>query len=151
MRFKILVNKWMLFLFFALAGQITFGQNASGLKSLEGSWMGPITNRGATIRLVINIGFNASDSAIVTIDSPDQGAKGIPTSKVTYRNDSLIVEVSRLRAKFSGAIDSGLMTITGSWKQLTFTLPLTVTRQRQKVSLLRPQKRILFPWPTLSY
>ena len=47
---------------------------------------------GSLNRLVINIGFNASDSAIVTIDSPDQGAKGIPTSKVTYRNDSLIVE-----------------------------------------------------------
>lgn len=149
MRFKILSNKWMLLFFFALAGHLTFGQNATGLKALEGSWMGPVTNRGKTIRLVINIGFNVADSAIVTIDSPDQGAKGIPTSKVTYRNDSLIVEVSRLRARFSGAIDSGLTTITGNWKQLTFTLPLTVTRQQQKVSLLRPQEPVPpFPYRT---
>jgi hypothetical protein len=111
--------------------------------------MGPVTNRGTTIRLVINIAFNASDSAMVTIDSPDQGAKGIPTSKVTYRNDSLIVEVSRLRAIFRGAISPDLTTITGSWRQLTFTLPLTVTRQRQKVSLLRPQEPVPpFPYRT---
>lgn len=119
---------------------INLGQDNAGLKKLEGSWVGPLKVRGTELRLVMNILFNAADSAIVTFDSPDQGVNNIPTSKVRFTGDSLIVESSRLRGKFSGVIEEGPVSMTGTWKQLTVTLPITFTKTEKKIGVNRPQE-----------
>ncbi|MCK9422670.1 MAG: alpha/beta hydrolase [Bacteroidales bacterium] len=126
---------------------INLGQDNAALKKLEGSWVGPLKLRNIELRLVMNISFNSADSAIVTFDSPDQGVKDIPTSKVNFTGDSLIVESSRLRGKFSGVIKEGLASMTGIWKQLTVSLPVTFTKSEKKIGSTRPQE----PRPPLPY
>ncbi|MEI7983603.1 MAG: alpha/beta fold hydrolase, partial [Bacteroidota bacterium] len=124
-----------------------FGQEISGLKKLEGSWVGPLKVRGMELRLVMNISFSVADSVIVTFDSPDQGVNDIPSSRVTFTGDSLIVESGRLRGKFSGIVTQNPETITGTWAQLTVNLPVTFTRTEKITRVNRPQE----PRPPLPY
>jgi len=120
---------------------------AQDAKTLAGCWAGVLKVQGMELRLVMNISFNRADSMIVTFDSPDQGAKDIPTSKVTIKQDSLIVSAKRIGGKFSGKINAGHTSIPGTWKQGGQSFPLTLDRQEKAVTLNRPQE----PKPPFPY
>lgn len=116
-------------------------------KKLVGSWAGPIKIQGIEIRLVMNVSFNEADSLIVTFDSPDQGAKGIPTSKVAFREDSVFVSSKKIAGKFSGKTNGDFTSISGSWRQGGMSFPLTLIKQEKPVTVNRPQE----PTPPFPY
>jgi hypothetical protein len=116
-------------------------------KRLAGSWAGALKVQGTQLRLVMNVSFNAADSMIVTFDSPDQGARDLPTSKVKLVNDSLFVSSKAIGGKFNGKINAEVSSIAGSWKQSGMTFPLTLDRQETRVTLNRPQE----PKPPFPY
>ena len=64
-------------------------------KFLVGNWMGKIDIQGTKLSVVIRFNFNDKDSLIAVMDSPDQGAKDIPVSKLTLRNDSVFISLIR--------------------------------------------------------
>lgn len=73
---KIAIMKRLLLLIFGLISTLSvFGQ------SIEGSWNGQLDAGGNKLRLIVNIVKRDSVYA-GTMDSPEQGAKGIPLSKV---------------------------------------------------------------------
>ncbi len=121
-------------------------QNAINGK-IPGSWSGPLKVNGVEIRLVLNISMGTADSLTATLDSPDQGAKGIPTSKVAFRNDSLRVEVKSIRGIYTGRFNPEFTTLTGLWKQGAYSLPLVLTHSAETFKLNRPQE----PVPPLPY
>ncbi len=114
---------------------------------LQGSWLGVLKVQGIELHLVMNISLNPSDSMIVTFDSPDQGAKDLPTSKVTIREDSLFVSSKKIGGKFSGKVNTGHNSIPGTWRQGGMNFPLTMDRQEKKFTLNRPQE----PNPPFPY
>ena len=61
-------------------------------QNITGSWNGLLKVQGMQLRLVINI-QQAENGYKATMDSPDQGAKGIPVDLVTFTNDTLKFEV----------------------------------------------------------
>jgi hypothetical protein len=67
---------------------LSYPQENQTAKKLAGSYAGALEVQGVELRHVVNFRFNEADSMIVTLDSPDQGAKDIPTSKVIIREDS---------------------------------------------------------------
>ena len=54
-------------------------------QDITGQWNGALKVQGTQLRLVFNV--TKTDNAISsTMDSPDQGAKGIPTTTTSFEN-----------------------------------------------------------------
>ncbi len=124
-----------------------FAQNGSSLKPLDGSWSGALKIQGTELRIVVNIRFNESDSMIVTLDSPDQGVSGIPTSKVQVKEDSIFIYCKKIGGKFKGKITRKPETFDGTWSQSVLSLPLVLKHLDKKFTLNRPQE----PRPPFPY
>lgn len=115
---------------------VVFGQD------FKGSWMGILDVQGNKLRVVFNI-TAATSGYTVTMDSPDQGAKGISTSaKIEGRNIDLSVEMAGI--SYSGIlIKDG--EINGTFKQGGFSAMLILKRVANKdikanVRIQDPQK-----------
>lgn len=96
--------------------------SASG-RTLDGAWAGTLEpGNGMKLRLVFNI--SAADSTI-TMDSPDQGARGIAGQTLHLSADSLSFSVPSLRMTYSGKLTGN--EVRGTFRQGPLTLPLTLT------------------------
>jgi len=116
-------------------------------KFLIGNWMGAIDIQGTKLTLVIRFNFNDKDSLIAVMDSPDQGAKDIQVSKLTIRNDSVIIKIKKLNVSISGLLNKKDSTINGMFKQSIYTSPLVLKHVDKVPTLNRPQE----PKPPYPY
>lgn len=108
---------------------------------ISGTWTGKLSLPN-TIKLTIVFNF-AKDNAgkyTATMDSPDQGAKGIPTESVTIKEDSIIVKVPSIMGSYEGKIFSDSMKIDGKWKQSGMSLDLAVYKVDKVEEVKRPQE-----------
>ena len=62
-------------------------------QDISGKWNGILEVQGTQLRLVFNISQTEKGYSS-TMDSPDQGAKGIPVTSISYENQTLKLEVS---------------------------------------------------------
>ena len=108
-------------------------------QNIQGSWSGTLDVSGAKLRLVLNIASSGS----CTMDSPDQGAKGIPAVLEYVSSDSLLVSVPALKVRYGGKLKEGR--VEGVFAQAGFTAPLVLSPG--KVTLNRPQT----PQPPFPY
>src|SRR5659263_325889 len=64
----------------------TNDKNVEGIKSIEGLWMGSLkVPNGIELRILFNISMETDGSISATMDSLDQGVKGIPVEAATYK------------------------------------------------------------------
>jgi pimeloyl-ACP methyl ester carboxylesterase len=112
--------------------------------SIEGDWIGNLSTPTATLRLAFHIHKAADGTYTGTMDSLDQGAKGIPLSAITIV-DGFSFDVPLAHASYRAHWDAAL----GLWAG-TFTqgagLPLAL-RRGEAASLNRPQT----PKPPFPY
>jgi pimeloyl-ACP methyl ester carboxylesterase len=113
-------------------------------QDITGKWVGNLSISGMNMRVVFNInktdnGYNSS------MDSPDQGAFGIPASKTGFDGSTLSIEVSTIGLLFEG--DYKTDSITGTFKQSNISFPLTIKRSTEERKLSRPQE----PKPPFPY
>jgi hypothetical protein len=94
---------------------------------IDGAWMGTLDAGTAKLHVVFHF-INTEDGLIATLDSPDQGAKGIPVTTVTRQGASLKLDVKSINGLFEGKISSDLSTIEGTWTQMGNALPLVLKR-----------------------
>jgi len=114
------------------------------------TWYGTLNIQGTALRVVFNIS-KTGDSYITTMDSPDQGVKGIPTDKTIFSGNQLIIEASKMALVYTGTYTTESNTITGIFKQGSGELPLTLSAKStdpQKVvpPEVRPQDPKDFPY-----
>jgi pimeloyl-ACP methyl ester carboxylesterase len=114
-------------------------------QDIAGTWSGALNVQGTRLRMVFHI--DQTDSGLVsTLDSPDQGAKGIPVDLTTFAAPRLRIELRRIGAVYEGTLSGD--SITGTWKQSVAELPLVLKRGEASVSeRRRPQE----PVPPLPY
>jgi pimeloyl-ACP methyl ester carboxylesterase len=114
---------------------------------IDGVWMGTITAGGSKLRIVFHI-TNTADGLTATMDSPDQGVKGIPVTAVTRNGPSLKIEMKQTGGAFEGKISADLATIDGTWVQSGGTWPLVLQRVKDVAELepRRPQNPVK-PYP----
>lgn len=107
---------------------------------IDGAWLGTLDTGTARLRLIVNI-TNTEDGLMATLDSPDQGANGIPVTAVTRNGASLKLEVKGIGGVLEGPLDKDLTTIDGTWTQGGRTLPLLLKRVKQgsEMERRRPQ------------
>ena len=96
--------------------------------ALVGAWLGTLDLGTAKLHIVFHITVTSTGLS-ATLDSPDQGATGIPTTSTTLTGDTLTIEAAALHGTFTGAVAEDQSTIAGTWTQGPNTLPLTLTKQ----------------------
>ena len=115
--------------------------------SIIGMWQGTLNVGGAKLRLVFHVTKTDSGTLVSTLDSPDQGAKGIPVSKVTVSGDSVIFTVGTVGGAYEGKFSDDSGSIDGKWKQSGADFPLVLTRTTVEIKYNRPQE----PKPPFPY
>lgn len=96
---------------------------------IDGDWSGTLDTGTAQLRLVFHI-LNTSTGLTATLDSPNQGATGIPVTTVTRRDTYLKMELKQINGLYEGKINADLTAITGTWSQGTNEFPLVLKRPK---------------------
>ena len=65
-----------------------------------------------------------------TMDSPDQGALGLPASAVQYTFPNIKVEWNGISGVFAGKLEKGRL--SGTWRQGNVVLPLKLERDAKE-------------------
>lgn len=108
-------------------------------QNIIGQWSGVLKIQGTQLRVVFNV-IKTDSGYASTMDSPDQGAKGIPTTKTEFENESLKITAEKLRMNFEGKLENDTI-IKGNFVQNGFTFPLNLTRGLvEKAVVKRPQE-----------
>ncbi len=103
----------------------------------EGAWNGELNVMGTKLPLVFNFSTEGC-----TMDSPSQGAKGIPAEKTIKDDGTIKVSVTMIGATFEGKMDNN--EIKGTFIQNGFPIPLTLKPGKPVVK--RPQTPVA-PFP----
>lgn len=128
---------------FLILGMLWFGISTLFSQGIAGTWNGTLEIGPQKLRLVLNI--TEKDGAYVsTMDSPDQGAKGIPVKKTSFDGRTLKISAPDLGMTYEGNLNNGI--IEGSFSQSGFTIPLKLERGKAE-TLKRPQD----PTPPYPY
>lgn len=132
--------------FVLVAGALTLPVRAQTGPDLAGTWLGTL-DVGAKLRLVFHVQAGEASTWTATMDSPDQGANGIPVSAVVVSGLDVRFEVAVAGAAYAGTFDAETGRITGSWLQGGMTLPLVLERTAGVEPPKRPQEpKAPFPY-----
>ncbi|MEP0861844.1 MAG: alpha/beta hydrolase [Ignavibacterium sp.] len=125
---------------------ITLNLNAQE-NDLNGSWSGKLKlPNGIQLTIVFNI-QNSDGKYSATLDSPDQGAKGIPCGEVKVTSDSIDIDVPVIVGSYQGKINSVAKTISGIWSQGGSSFELNLEYTEEFAGPNRPQE----PKPPFPY
>jgi pimeloyl-ACP methyl ester carboxylesterase len=124
---------------------------APTVAGLDGDWDGALEGPGGVkLRLAFHIRTTPADGTVVTLDSIDQGANGIPVTAISRDGAKVHMDLKIVAGTFDGTLDSAGQSIAGQWTQPTLSAPLTLTRRAagaKQVGLNRPQT----PKPPFPY
>ena len=105
-----------------------------------GTWSGKLDIQGTKLSLVFNL-----DGEKPTMDSPDQGAKGLAAQVERGLEGKIIIKVPSLAINYEGVWQENK--IVGTFNQMNVCLPLTLTPGEDKPN--RPQTPVgPFPYAT---
>ncbi|HTR97969.1 MAG TPA: alpha/beta fold hydrolase [Candidatus Acidoferrales bacterium] len=102
----------------------------------RGVWQGRLQG---VLRIVLHVSADSSGTRTGSLDSPDQGAAGLPASRVGFEHDTLRFELARPAAAFVGRMNESGTMLRGDWLQGGRTLPLELARADSLPPLRRPQ------------
>lgn len=133
------MKKFALSLFFIMGLLGIAGSSFLQAQSLKGRWEGTLSFSGTQIPLVFNI-EQVSNGWKASLDSPSQGAVGIPVDSLRLEGDSLILLLPRMGVKYAGKLGASFRTIQGEWKQGGLSLPLNMQKTADEAGNKRPQE-----------
>ena len=112
--------------------------------TLEGSWSGKLKVGAMSLTLVLHL-EEADGYVKASLDSPDQGAKGISAYKEYLSDDSVAVKVESIGATYRAKLKDGKM--DGTFSQMGMKIPLVLTKGVPEVK--RPQEpKAPYPYET---
>ena len=119
---------------------VVSGAVGARAQSVEGDWQGTIKAGGVELRVVVHVSRDDKGALKGTLDSPDQGANGIPVTSISVAESTLKFEVGAVGGAYEGKVDSGATAITGMWSQLGRSIPLDLTRAQAAAAKNRVAK-----------
>ncbi len=85
-------------------------------QDITGEWNGVLSVQGMKLRLVFHV--SKTDAGYTaTMDSPDQGAKGIPMTSARFENKVLTLEHGLAQIVYAGTVDAS-DSIAGKFTQV---------------------------------
>lgn len=119
----------------------------STAQDITGQWNGVLKVQGTQLRVVFNV-TQTENVFYSTMDSPDQGTKGIPVTNTTFDNSKIKFEVTNPRIEYDGELNGD--EIVGVFKQGGQEFPMNLSREAiEKEIIKRPQEPIK-PYPYYS-
>ena len=118
---------------------------SASAQDITGQWHGVLKE--IQLRLVLNISKTDTGYSS-TMDSPDQGTKGIPVTTTSFEDSTLQIAVINLGITFSGELTDN--NIKGTFVQNGFRMPLELSREKiEKLAINRPQEpKMPYPYYT---
>lgn len=104
--------------------QLDYGTGAS--YQVQGHWNGALKMGRTQLHIVFHIGLMPGGSYSATMDSPDQGASGIPATSVSFTYPNVKMNWDGIGGSFVGKLQDGKL--NGKWTQGKVSLPLKMTR-----------------------
>ena len=130
----------ILFVLVALTGQA----QVNSTTALLGSWSGKLKVGAMSLTIVLHLD-QVDGNVKVSLDSPDQGAKGIPASKEYLSDDSVAVKIVSLGATYRARLKDGKL--DGTFSQSGMSIPLEMSKGIAEVK--RPQMpKTPYPYKT---
>lgn len=118
--------------------------------ALEGSWKGVLSAAGQSFPLIFHIKTNESGGLIASLDSPAQGAVGIPVESLSLTARQVQIDIKAAQASFVGELNKESDYISGKWKQGPNELPLKLEKVMGVIPseiVKRPQNpQVPFPY-----
>lgn len=125
-----------------LALAVLAGQAQKEPTALLGAWSGKLKVGLMSLTLVLHL-ENTDDQVKASLDSPDQGAKGITGQTDFLSDDSVAVSVATIGATYRARLKEGQL--DGTFTQRGMSFPLVLTKGMPEVR--RPQ----LPQPPFPY
>ena len=115
-------------------------------QDIVGSWYGALDIQGTKLRIVFHI--EKTDNGYSTkMDSPDQGATGLPSDETTWADQTLTIKATTLGMQYTAKMENGKL--SGTFSQGGMQLPLSLERKEGKEEdkpKPRPQDPKDFPY-----
>lgn len=129
------ISLFLLTLLIAFAG---FSQD------ITGKWNGMLKVQGVQLRLVFNI--TKTDAGYTsTMDSPDQGAVGIPVTSTVFESPNLTLKIDAAMIVYSAELKDGKF--TGMFKQGGLTADLDLSREELAAPVTKRKQDPVKPYP----
>lgn len=129
-------------IFLLIISGLLYGQETK--REINGSWTGSIQG----LRVVFHITKNDS-ATFVTMDSPDQGVKGIKVDLFSLKPDDVIFTVTVADGNYIGKLNNETGVIEGIWYQRGMEFPLNLVETDRDTPFRRPQEPVP-PYPYIS-
>ncbi len=110
-----------------LLSKFDLAAQAAAPFAATGSWAGKLDVGGQMLPLVFHVTESAGQLS-ATLDSPDQGAFGLPVSEVSYSAPTLHLKATKIGFSYEGAHTSSADTLLGHFEQGGHRMPLTLVR-----------------------
>lgn len=114
---------------------------------IVGNWQGALKISSIQLRIVFNVIETENQKLIATLDSPDQGAFGIPVDTVIFNPPYVKFEVTSIVGFFEGSLNETAQSISGKWNQGGQSFDLEFSRSDSVITINRPQE----PKPPFPY
>ena len=108
-------------------------------KGPAGAWQGAVKVGAVELRVVLNVTAKPDGGLAATLDSPDQGVKGIPVDEIAVTDKEVKLELKKINASFVGKVGGDGKEWAGTWTQGGADLPLTFKRLDKAPDYARPQ------------
>ena len=89
---------------------------AAAQQDVTGDWFGTLDVGAMALRIALHI-QPAEDRYTATLDSPDQGATGIPLDEILYEEGRLVFRLRAAGLEYEGLVSPGFAAITGTFTQ----------------------------------
>ena len=127
------MKKTLFFIIVILASFTMFGQE------ITGQWNGVLKVPGGQLRVVFNV-TKTENGYSSTMDSPDQGAKGIPVTTTRFENAVLKLQIPTATIGYEGTLNSDNV-IVGNFSQGGQSFAMNMSRGIiGKKEIIRPQE-----------
>lgn len=112
-------------------------------QEISGTWQGALNVQGTKLEIVFHI-EKQTDGYTSLMDSPTQGAFGIPTTKTTFDNGKIEIVLSNLAIFYQGTLAND--TIKGVFNQNGMPFPLSLYKAEKKTQLRPQEPKEPFPY-----
>lgn len=105
---------------------------------IDGAWLGTLDTGTIQLRVVFHI-WNTTHGLTASMDSPDQGAGGIPVTSVVHNGSKITMQSNAVGGEFVGSINASHTAMAGTWTQGGGSLPLILKRMKSEAELQVPR------------